>query len=106
MFVVARGSEIWHVDNAAFERRIEKVEGQYRSQLKIDRAMLQQARVIGQAFNKWIVVQAGADVVLVDQVTFAQGRGHHATLARARARAHARAHTLMRAQERLQLPLT
>jgi DNA mismatch repair ATPase MutL len=31
--------------------------------------MMQQARVIGQAFNKWIVVQAGADVVLVDQVT-------------------------------------
>ena len=48
--------------------RIEKFEGQYRSQLKIDRAMMQKARVIGQAFNKWIVVQAGADVVLVDQV--------------------------------------
>jgi hypothetical protein len=30
--------------------------------------MMQKARVIGQAFNKWIVVQAGADVVLVDQV--------------------------------------
>ena len=31
--------------------------------------MLRQANVIGQAFNKWIVVKAGTDIVLVDQVS-------------------------------------
>ncbi len=37
--------------------RIEKFDGQVRSQLKIDRAMLQQAHVVGQAFDRCIVVQ-------------------------------------------------
>jgi len=49
-------------------RRIEKFDGQYRSQLKIDRKMLDEGHVIGQAFNKWILVKSGADIVLVDQV--------------------------------------
>ena len=47
--------------------RIEKFEGQFRSQLKVDREMLQKAQVVGQAFDKFIVVIAGDDVLLVDQ---------------------------------------
>ena len=31
--------------------RIEKFEGQFRSQLKVDREMLQKAQVVGQAFD-------------------------------------------------------
>ena len=48
--------------------RIERFDGGGRTQLKVDREMLRQAHVIGQAFNKWILIRAGTDIVLVDQV--------------------------------------
>ena len=51
--------------------RIERFDGGCRTQLKVDRQMLLHARVVGQAFNKWIVARAGADIVLVDQVSTA-----------------------------------
>ena len=45
--------------------RIEKFDGQVRSQLKIDRAMLQQAHVVGQAFDRWIVMQKTSNTNLL-----------------------------------------